>query len=410
MPLPDALATMAAVAAAPASGCDPRPAVAKAARAPQHARIDSLGVAMKRRDFLQAGSAVAAAGALAACAREGAPAAAGSADSRRFEWKMVTTWPANFPALGTGASRLAAMIGAASGGRLTVKVYGGGELVPAFETFDAVSRGTAQMGHGAAYYWGGKSPACPFFAAVPFGMNTQEMNGWLYHGGGLALWRELYAGFGLVPFPAGNTGVQMAGWFNREIRSVEDLRGLKMRIPGLGGEVMARLGAAPVNLPGAELFTALQTGAIDATEWVGPYNDLAFGLFRAAKYYYYPGWHEPCATLECIVNKAAHDELPDDLKAIVDACCRAVNDDVLAELTAQNGRALEQLRDEHQVDIRPLPDSVLAALKTTSDQVIGEVAARDPFAQRVLESYRAFQANAAGWHAVSELPFFLARG
>lgn len=364
---------------------------------------------MKRRDFLRNGSALAATGALAACARDTAPAAADTGDNRRFEWKMVTTWPPNFPALGTGANRLAEMIGSASSGRLTVRVYGGGELVPPFETFDAVSRGTAEMGHGAAYYWTGKSPACPFFAAVPFGMNTQEMNGWLYHGGGLDLWRELYAGFGLVPFPAGNTGVQMAGWFNREINSVADLRGLKMRIPGLGGEVMARVGAAPVNLPGAELFTALQTGAIDATEWVGPYNDLAFGLFRAAKYYYYPGWHEPCATLECMVNKEAFDALPADLQTVVEACCRAVNDDVLAELTAQNGRALEQLKREHKVDVRPLPDDVLAALKKASDEVVADVAARDPFAQRVLASYRAFQAEAAGWHAVSELPYYLAR-
>lgn len=366
---------------------------------------------MKRRDFLRTSGAAAAVGTLAACSRSEQTAAGnGSNDNRRFRWKMVTTWPPNFPALGTGANKLAEMIGKASGGRLTVKVFGGGELIPPFETFDAVSRGTAEMGHGAAYYWTGKTVAAPFFAAVPFGMNVQEMNGWLYHGGGLELWRELYEGFGLVPFPAGNTGVQMAGWFNREINTVDDLRGLKMRIPGLGGEVMARLGAAPVNLPGAELFTALQTGVIDATEWVGPYNDLAFGLFRAAKYYYYPGWHEPCATLECIVNKAAFDELPEDLKAIVETCCRAINDDMLAELTAQNGRALEQLKTEHKVDVRPLPDAVLTALKQASDEVVAEVAARDPFAQRVLESYRKFQNEASRWHAASELPYYLARG
>lgn len=365
---------------------------------------------MHRRQFLKAGGTLAATGSLAACAREGAAPGDGERDARHFQWNMVTTWPANFPALGTGAARLAQMITAASGGRLSVRVYGGGELVPPFETFDAVARGTAQMGHGAAYYWGGKSPACPFFAAVPFGLNTQEMNGWLYHGGGLELWRELYAGFGLVPFPAGNTGVQMAGWFNREIRTVADLRGLKMRIPGLGGEVMARLGATPVNLPGAELFTALQTGVIDATEWVGPYNDLAFGLHRAARHYYYPGWQEPCATLECIVNKAAFEALPEDLQAVVEACCRAINDDVLAEMTAQNGRALEQLRGEHGVDVRALPDAVLAALGEASAQVVGEVAARDPFAARVLESYRAFQEDAAAWHRSSELPYYLARG
>lgn len=364
---------------------------------------------MKRRHFLRASGALAATGTLAACSGEPGPATVGGADTRRFQWRMVTTWPANFPALGTGASRLAEMIGRASGGRLSVRVHGAGELVPAFETFDAVGRGTAEMGHGAAYYWSGRSPACAFFAAVPFGLNSQEMNGWLYHGGGLELWRELYAGFGLVPFPAGNTGVQMAGWFNREINSVADLRGLKMRIPGLGGEVLARVGGVPVNLPGAELFTALQTGAIDAAEWVGPYNDLAFGLHRASRRYYYPGWQEPCATLEAIVNKAAFDALPEDLQAVVESCCRAINDDVLAELTAQNGQALKQLIEQHQVDVRPLPDEVLAALKQASETVIAEIAARDPFTQRVLDSYRSFQTSAAGWHRISELPYYLAR-
>ena len=186
------------------------------------------------------------------------------------KWKMVTTWPKNFPGLGTGANKLAELIGEMSGGRITVKVYGAKELVPAFEVFDAVSRGTAEMGHGAAYYWKGKSEAAQFFSTVPFGMTAQEMNGWLYYGGGLELWTELYAGFDLVPAPAGNTGVQMGGWFNKEINSVDDLKGLKMRIPGLGGEVLKRAGGTPVNLPGGELFTSLQSGAIDATEWVGP--------------------------------------------------------------------------------------------------------------------------------------------
>ena len=367
-------------------------------------------MSMQRRRFLRAGALAATAGTLAACAGSGGQGGAGAGgDTRRVRWRMVTTWPANFPALGIGASRLAEMIGKASGGRLTVKVHGAGELVPAFETFDAVSRGTVEMGHGAAYYWTGRSPACAFFAAVPFGLNAQEMNGWLYHGGGLDLWRELYAGFGLVPFAAGNTGVQMAGWFNREINGVADLKGLKIRIPGLGGEVIGRLGAVPVNLPGAEVFTALQTGALDAAEWVGPYNDLAFGLHRAAKHYYYPGWHEPGSTLEAIVNKQAFEALPEDLQAIVDACCRAVNDDMLAELTAQNGQALRQLIDEHKVDVKPLPADVLAALKAESTKVIDEIAAKDAFAKRVLESYRAHQARVSAWHATSELPYYIAR-
>jgi TRAP-type mannitol/chloroaromatic compound transport system substrate-binding protein len=366
---------------------------------------------MDRRQFIQAGSVAATAGALAACGSGTVPTTVAGAQpsAAPMQWKMVTSWPTNFPGLGAGAARLAEMIGRMSGGRLTVKVFGGGELVPAFEVFDAVSQGTAEMGHSGAYYWKGKAEATQFFSAVPFGMNAQEMNGWLYHGGGLELWRELYAKFDLVPFPAGNTGVQLAGWFRKEINSVDDLKGLKMRIPGLGGEVLARLGGAPVNIPGAELYTAMQTGALDATEWVGPYNDLAFGLNKVAQYAYYPGWQEPGPTLECTVNKRAFEALPDDLKAIVEGACRAVNDDMLADYTAQNQRALETLI-EAGVQFRKLPDDVLTALRETSDQVVAEIAAKDPFTTRVYDSYQAFRKSAKRWHEVSELAYYTARG
>lgn len=359
---------------------------------------------MKRRHLIAAGSAAA----LAACA-PGSKGPAGGQSSQRFQWKMVTSWPPNFPGLGSSVLRLAEMLAQASGGRLTLKIYAGNELVPPFEVFDAVSRGTAEMGHSGAYYWKGKSPAAPFFCAVPFGLNAQEMNGWLYHGGGLELWRELYAKFNLVPFACGNTGVQMAGWFNREITSVDDLKGLKMRIPGLGGEVMARLGAVPVNIPGGEIFTSLQQGAIDAAEWVGPYNDLAFGLYRAAKYCYYPGWQEPGPTLECMVNKNAYDSLPDDLKALLDACCRAINDDMLAEYTARNQDALRQLVDTHKVEFRRLPDPVLAALREQADAVLADLARSDAFAKRVHDSYVAYRAQVRAWAAVSEVAFYQAR-
>ena len=364
---------------------------------------------MKRRDLLRGAGLAAVATGLAACAKpQGGSGAAAAGE--KLQWKMVTSWPTNFPGLGTGAARLAEMITAATGGRITVKVYGAGELVPAFEVFDAVSRGTAEMGHSAAYYWKGKASAAPFFCAVPFGLNAQEMNGWLYNGGGLDLWRELYAPFGLVPFPAGNTGVQMAGWFRKPIASVADLKGLKMRIPGLGGEVMARAGATPVNLPGAEIFSSLQSGAIDAAEWVGPYNDLAFGLHRAAKYCYYPGWQEPGPTLECMVNKTAFDALADDLKAIVEACCRAVNDSMLAEYTARNQQALDALVREHGVELRQLPDDVLVALRRAADEVLEEAAGADPIARKALDSMRAFRAQAKAWHAVSEEAYYATRG
>jgi TRAP-type mannitol/chloroaromatic compound transport system substrate-binding protein len=371
---------------------------------------------MKRRHFLRrlgSGALVAGAALAAGCEQE-KPSQQNTtkvaANFKPVKWKMVTTWPKNFPGLGTGANFLAEQITRMSGGRIQVKVYGAKELVPAFEVFGAVSQGTAQLGHGSAYYWKGKSEAAQFFSAVPFGLTADEMNAWLYHGGGMELWQETYEPFGLVPMAAGNTGVQMAGWFNREINSVEDLQGLKMRIPGLGGEVLSRAGGTPVSLPGGELFTSLQSGAIDATEWVGPYNDLAFGFYKAARYYYYPGWHEPGTTLECMVNKAAFDALPDDLQAIVLAAARVANQDMLTEYIARNNRALRTLVDEHQVDVRKLPDSVLERLRELSDQVVAEVAAKDDLSQRVHASFQAFRDQVVQWSDISARAYLNARG
>jgi TRAP-type mannitol/chloroaromatic compound transport system substrate-binding protein len=357
---------------------------------------------MQRRDFLK--------GAGAASLAVGAGLTAGVANAKAdYKWKMVTTWPKNFPGLGTAANKLAALIGEMSGGRIKVKVYGAKELVPAFETFDAVSRGTAEMGHGAAYYWKGKSEAAQFFSTVPFGLTAQEMNAWMYYGDGLKLWQELYADFGLVPAPAGNTGVQMGGWFNKQINSLEDMKGLKMRIPGLGGEVLKRLGGTPVNLPGGELFTSLQSGAIDATEWVGPYNDLAFGLHKAAKYYYYPGFHEPGTTLEAIINQKALEALPKDLQSIVLNACRVVNQDLLSEYTARNPAALDDLLNKHKVDMRIYPDDVLQQLRKISEEVVAELAGKDDFSKRVYDSYFKFYQQARRWSDISELAYLKAR-
>lgn len=376
---------------------------------------------MKRREFVKGVTISALMGsALTACdnqvqentskAASNTPAAAPAVKPEVIEWKMVTTWPKNFPGLGTGANYLAKLIAEMSGGRLTVKVYGAKELVPPFEIFDAVSQGTAEMGHGAAYYWKGKSQAAQFFSAVPFGLTAQEMNSWLYHGGGMELWQEVYEPFGLVPTAAGNTGVQMGGWFNKEINSVADLEGLKMRIPGLGGEVLKRAGGTPVSLAGGEIFPSLQSGAIDATEWVGPYNDLAFGLYKAAKHYYYPGWHEPGTTLECFVSKKAFDALPEDLQSIVVNASRVANQDMLAEYTSRNNQALKTLVEEHNVDLRKFPDEVLAKLKTLSDQVVAEVADNDPMSKKVYESFKAFRDQAKAWHDISEKAYLDARG
>ncbi|TDJ32228.1 MAG: TRAP transporter substrate-binding protein [Gammaproteobacteria bacterium] len=370
---------------------------------------------MKRREFLKTmgtGTVVAGTGLVAACGPKECPtveAAAVVAAGETFEWKMVTAWPLNFPGLGTGANYLARIIGEMSGGRITVKVYGGGELVPPFEAFDAVSRGTVEMGHAAPYYWKGKTPTAQLFSAVPFGMTASEMNGWFYHGEGLDLWRETYEPFNMVPFPAGQSGVQMGGWFNKEINSVADLQGLKMRIPGLGAEVLKRAGGTPVTLPGAELFTALESGTIDATEWVGPYNDLAFGLFRAAGYYYYPGWHEPTATLECFINGDAWRALPADLQAIVEQACKAATQDMTAEFTARNPAALEQLVSEHGVQLRRFPDDVLVRLKTIAAEVVAEIGAIDALSRRVYDSYMAFMAQVRRWHDISDLAYLEAR-
>ncbi len=358
-----------------------------------------------RRDFLK--KATLATAAVAAVGTVGAPAV--HAAEKKYRWKMVTTWPKNFPGLGTGANNLAKYITEMSGGRLTVKVYGAGELVPAFECFDAVSRGTAQMGHGAAYYWKGKSAATQFFAAVPFGLNAQEMGGWIYHGGGQELWDELYAEFGLKAFAAGNTGVQMGGWFNKEINSISDYKGLKMRMPGLGGEVLKRAGATPVSLPGGEIFTSLQSGAIDATEWVGPYNDLAFGFYKAAKYYYWPGWHEPGTVLECFVNKKAYEGLPTDLRMIVDHAMKAAYQDMLAEFTAKNNSALVQLVDKHGVKLKRFSDDVLAKMGKFSQEVIEEVAAKDKMSGKVYKSFNAFRKQSLNWNQIGEAGYSLAR-
>lgn len=358
---------------------------------------------MDRRDFLKsAGTGAAALGV--------GLAASGVAEAKaQYKWKMVTTWPKNFPGLGTGANNLARLITEMSGGRIQVKVYGAKELVPAFEVFDAVSRGTAELGHGAAYYWKGKAPAAQFFAAMPFGMNAQEFNGWVYYGGGQVLWDEVYAPFGVLGRPAGNTGVQMGGWFNKEINSLDDMKGLKMRIPGLGGEVLKRLGGTPVNLPGGELYTALTSGTIDATEWVGPYNDLAFGLYKAASYYYYPGFHEPGTCLEALINKKAFAELPADLQSIVSNACRVVNADMLAEYTARNPGALRQLVDKHKAQLRPFPADVLQQLRKVSSEVVAELAEQDAMSNKVYTSYMQFLESARAFTDSSELAYLKAR-
>jgi TRAP-type mannitol/chloroaromatic compound transport system substrate-binding protein len=312
---------------------------------------------------------------------------------KKFTWKLVTSWPKNFPGLGMAPEKFAKHVNAMSNGRLTVKVYGAGELVPGFEVFDAVSQGTVEMGHSGAYYWKGKIPASPIFSAIPFGMTATEFNAWLHYGGGMELWQELYKPFGIKPMPGGNSGAQFGGWFKKEINSVADLQGLKMRIPGLAGEVLKNAGAIPVTLTGGEIFSALQSGAIDATEWVGPYNDLAFGFYQAADYYYSSVWHEPGTGLEFLINQQAFDTLPADLQSIVEVAANAVNESTLAEYNARNNTALKALVEEHNVQLRQFPAEVMLALKHHTDELIAEQVKADKDFARVWQSYSEFLAS-----------------
>jgi TRAP-type mannitol/chloroaromatic compound transport system substrate-binding protein len=362
---------------------------------------------MKRREFVGGFAVVAG---LGACTTDGGDCTpVGEGSRKSFRWNMVTSWPPGLPGLGTGAEKFAADVEKASAGRLKIKVYAGGELVPALEVFDAVSRGAAHMGHDASYYHRGKVAAAQYFTAIPFGQNANEINAWVYYGGGLELWQELYAEFNLVPFPVGQTGVQMAGWFNKEINSVADLVGLKMRIPGLGGEVMQRAGVSQITVPASEIFTSLQTGTIDAAEWVGPYNDVSLGLHRAARYYYYPGWHEPGPMIECIINRDAWNTLPEDLQEIVKVCCRAANLDTQAEYTYGNAMALAQLAKDPNVEIRPLPDDVLQLLSSISRDVVNELSARDPWSARIQKSFDDFQEASVPNQLISEQAYLNAR-
>jgi len=352
---------------------------------------------MKRRDFLKKSIG---GGALAAATVASTSALA--APKQRFNWKMVTTWPPNMPILQLGAERFAKDIEKMSDRRFRIQVYAAGELIPAMQTFDAVSQGTVEMGHGAAYYWAGKVPAAQFFTAVPFGMNAQGMNAWLSSGGGLKLWRDLYKPYNLVPFAMGNTGVQMGGWFRKRINSVSDLKGLKMRIPGLGGKVMAQAGVNPVLLAGGEIYTALERGTIDATEWIGPYHDLRLGLHRAAKFYYYPGWHEPGPTLELSINSKAWASLPEKYQVMIETAAAAANSWMLSEFEARNLEALHELKTKHKVKVLAFPDDVLKTLKKFTHKILEAEAAKDAKFKKIYQSYNRFRDNNDAWGDISE--------
>ncbi|HXI88365.1 MAG TPA: TRAP transporter substrate-binding protein [Parvularculaceae bacterium] len=366
---------------------------------------------MERRKFL-AGGALGAAGLAASacdCGQYAKTVTGPLASHETRELKMVTTWPKDFPGLGAMAERVAQYITEMSGGTMRVKIYAAGELVGAFDAFDAVSTGAADLYHGAEYYWVGKSKVYSFFTAVPFGMTNIEIMSWTEFGGGQELWDELSAKFNIKPFAAGNSGHQPFGWYKKPINSLEDMKGLKIRMPGIGGEVLRRIGSAAVNIPGGEIYQALQSGAIDGTEWVGPWNDLAFGFYREAKYYYWPGFHEPGSQLSTGVNLKLWNSLTLQEKAIVKGACWIANNLSLAEYEHFNAIALDELTAKHGVELRKLPDDVLAALARETKNVLEEIAAEDELSKRIYESFRESLKLSQEWSRIGDEAFLAAR-
>src|SRR5579862_3485377 len=340
-------------------------------------------------------------------ARSGAAAVAGAiaapavAQNDKRRWRMVTSWPKRLPGPGMSAERIAERIGKLSGGRIEITVSAAGEIVPAFEVLDAVGSGVAEMGHTAAFYWQGKEPAAAFFTTVPFGLTPNEHVSWIDAGGGQALWDELYAPFGVKPFMGGNTGVCMGGWFRREIKSHDDVRGLKIRSLGLGGEVYRRLGAIPQTTAPGEILVALQSGVLDAAEFVGPGSDIALGLFRFAPFYYGPGFNKPNGTGECIVALKAWTSLDAELQAIVAHACAAEAAFALAEMERLNFEALAALTARDHVALRTFPADLIAAARAQASEVLSDLAQRSASARKVHDAYVAFRDKIGAWSRIS---------
>jgi TRAP-type mannitol/chloroaromatic compound transport system substrate-binding protein len=350
---------------------------------------------MDRRQFIAAAATVGA-------ATLAAPAIARAQET--FSWKLTTAFPPGQPFYSIGPGSLTDLtdrIRVMSQGRLDIKVYHGGELVPAFEGFDAARQGIVECNGWVSYFGAGKVPVAQFFGAVPFGMSFQGQNAWFYDGGGIELWHEAYEPLGLVAFPCGNTGVQMTGWFNKEINSLADMNGLRMRIPGLAGKAYARVGVDVKLLPGGEIFPALERGVIDAAEWVGPAQDKILGLNKAAKFYYTTGWHEPTTVTEFAINKAAWDKLPDDLKMIVQTACAATNLLSHSWSEANNATALKEFIAEG-IQVKVLPDDVVAGLKKEMGPVYEELASKDAVFKKVMDAYFAFKEDHDFWASRSE--------
>jgi len=357
---------------------------------------------LKRRDFLKSAVAVGAVTTLGGCTREQIEGkkSVHINHQRKVKLKLATSWPANFPIMGTGVDRFAEKVKAMSGGSLEIKVYPKNILVPALAVFDATSSGQIDAFHSGPYYWKGKNPAFSLFSGAPLRMTADELNCWMNYGGGYDLWRELYGKFNLYPFIGGNTGVQMGGWFRKPINHLSDLKGLKMRIPGMGGEVMAKLGVNPILLPAGEIYTALERGTIDATEWVGPALDIRMGFYKVARYYY-TGWHEPGSILELTFNKARFERLSKEHQAIIQYAAEAMSSEMYHEFMDENAKALEKL-EEMDIEIRDFPQEIIDAAKKALLEVVEEQSRQSADFKRVFESMESYFQRIKAWSSMSE--------
>ena len=363
---------------------------------------------MKRRQLLDRLAIAATTGTiLVACDQtsqtEGNPSAEGS-DLPKIDWKMVTSWPKSLDTIFGGAQTVCDRVAAMTGGRFTIEPYAAGEIVPGLEVLDAVQNGTAECGHTASYYYVGKNSALAFGTCVPFGLTAQQQNAWYYHGGGLEAMHELYSNFNVINFPAGNSGTQMGGWFKKEIKSLQDLKGLKMRIPGVGGEVMSRLGVNVQVLPGGEIYLALERGAIDAAEWVGPYDDLKLGLNKAASFYYYPGWWEPGSTFEVQVNKSQWDRLPTEYQEVFKTAAMEANLNMLSKYDAINRKALKTLVDSG-TKLTPYPPEILEAAQKAAQDYYAQESAKNPAFKKIYDQWNQFRTAVSEWNKINELSY-----
>jgi TRAP-type mannitol/chloroaromatic compound transport system substrate-binding protein len=352
---------------------------------------------MQRRKFIvKTGGALVAAGAAAVVDAPNVIA------QPRFQWRMPTMWPPANDILLGNAQKFGKIVEDLTGGRLKIQVFAGGELMPATGVFDACLQGTVEAFNGASYYWAGKENGFQWFTSVPFGLNTQGYLAWYQHGDGLKLWEEAYGPFGVVPRPAQATNPQMTGWFRKKINTIDDLKGLKIRIPGLGGKVYAKAGAAVVLLPPGEIYTALERGTIDATEFVGPHDDLKLGFQNAARYYYHPGWHEPTSIAEFSFNKKAYDALPADFRHVLDHAASVIYAASDAEYFVKNAIGMQRLTTEFKskVELTRLPDVVIDGARKLSAQVMQEEADKSPMAKKVATAYAKFVASTADWAKV----------